>query len=61
VLASLIVQASDTSGSQTSGGSTMKKNFSTPTLDENGNPLGALISFNSSFLEVCRTRANLCR
>ena len=63
VLASLIVQASDTSGSQAgnSGGSTMKKNSSAPTLDENGNPLGSLISFNSSFIEVCRTRVNLCR
>jgi hypothetical protein len=61
VLASLIVQISDTSGSQASGGSTMKKNFSAPTLDENGNLLGSLISFNSSFIEVCRTRVNLCR
>ena len=58
VLASLLLQVSDTSGS---GGSAMKKNSSAPTLDENGNPLGNLISFNSSFLEVCRTRANLCR
>ena len=39
----------------------MNGNLQAPTLDENGNPLGALISFNSSFLEVCRTRANLCR
>jgi hypothetical protein len=31
------------------------------TLDENGDPLGDLIGFNSSFIEVCRTRANLCR
>jgi hypothetical protein len=63
VLASLIVQVSDTSGSQAgnSGGSTMKKNVSAATLDENGNSLGNLISFNSSFLEVCRTHVNLCR
>ena len=38
-----------------------KKNFGAPTLDENGNAIGNLISFNSSFIEVCRTRANLCR
>jgi len=30
------------------------------TLDENYNPLGDLIGFNSSFI-VRRTRANLCR
>jgi len=53
VLASLLVQASD--------GNSGKKNFSAPTLDENGNPIGSLISFNSSFIEMCRTRANLCR
>jgi len=50
VLASLLV-----------GGPAMKTNLSAPTLDENGNAIGNLISFNSSFLEVCRTRANLCR
>ena len=62
VLASLIVQISDTSGSQpTDTGATIKKNFNAPSLDENGNPLGPLISFNSSFIEVCRTRATLCR
>ncbi|MBV8963428.1 MAG: hypothetical protein JOY97_10095 [Hyphomicrobiales bacterium] len=55
VLASLLAQLSDT------GGSAMKKNLNAPTLDENGNAIGPLISFNSSFLEVCRTRANLCR
>ncbi|MBV9519379.1 MAG: hypothetical protein JO068_14795, partial [Hyphomicrobiales bacterium] len=54
VLASLLVQASDT-------GATMKKNFSAPALDENGNAIGPLITFNSSFIEMCRTRANLCR
>ena len=54
VLASLLAQESDT-------GATMKKNFSAPTLDENGHPIGPLIGFSSSFIEVCRTRANLCR
>jgi hypothetical protein len=39
----------------------VKGNLKAPTLDENGNPLGSLISFNSSFIEVCRTRVNLCR
>jgi filamentous hemagglutinin family protein len=28
-------------------------------FDEKGNPLGSLIGFNSSFIEECRTRANL--
>jgi hypothetical protein len=62
-LASLIVKLSDGAGSQTgnAGGPTVKGNLKAPTLDENGNPLGSLISFNSSFIEVCRTRVNLCR
>ena len=59
VLASLIVKSPIQA--RQSGAATMKRNFSAPTLDENGNPLGSLISFNSSFIEVCRTRANLCR
>jgi hypothetical protein len=62
VLASLIVS---NASSQTSGASTLsaagKKNLGNPALDENGNPIANLISFNSSFIEVCRTRANLCR
>jgi hypothetical protein len=32
-----------------------------PKLDENGNPIGGLIGFNSTFIETCRARANLCR
>ena len=62
-LASLIVKLSDGAGSQTgnAGGPSVKGNLKAPTLDENGNPLGSLISFNSSFIEVCRTRVNLCR
>ncbi|MBV9569183.1 MAG: filamentous hemagglutinin N-terminal domain-containing protein [Hyphomicrobiales bacterium] len=55
VLASLLVELSD------AGGPAMKKNLGAPTLDQNGNPIGNLISFNSSFIEVCRTHANLCR
>jgi len=61
VLASLVVELADTSQGTNSGGSTIKKNLSAPTLDENGNAIGSLISFNSSFIEVCRTRASLCR
>ena len=63
VLASLLVKVSDGGGPQTgnAGGPTVKGNLQPPTLDENGNPLGPLISFNSSFIEVCRTRATLCR
>ncbi|MBV9751307.1 MAG: hypothetical protein JO188_02190 [Hyphomicrobiales bacterium] len=49
VLASLLV-----------GGPAMKMNLSAPTLDENGNAIGSLISFDSTFIEVCRTRAS-CR
>jgi hypothetical protein len=62
-LASLIVKVSDGTGSQTgnAGGPSVNGNLQAPTLDENGNPLGPLISFNSSFIEVCRTRVNLCR
>ena len=63
VLASLVVKVSDGAGSQTgnAGGASVKGNLQAPTLDENGNPLGPLMSFNSSFIEVCRTRVNLCR
>ena len=57
VLASLLVELADTGGD----GSSIKKNLSAPTLDENGNAIGSLIGFNSSFLDVCRTRASLCR
>jgi hypothetical protein len=62
-LASLIVKVSDGTGSQTgnAGGPSVKGNLQLPTLDENGNPLGPLMSFNSSFIEVCRKRVNLCR
>ena len=58
VLASLLLQGL---GHERIGRLGDEEEFSAPTLDENGNPLGNLISFNSSFLEVCRTRANLCR
>ncbi|MBV9741348.1 MAG: hypothetical protein JOZ30_17040, partial [Hyphomicrobiales bacterium] len=40
---------------------TTKTNLAATALDENGNAIGQRISFNSSFLEVCRTRANICR
>jgi hypothetical protein len=60
VLAGLIVSDASSQSSSTLGATGMK-DLGTPKLDENGNPLGSLISFNSSFLEVCRTRANLCR
>jgi len=36
-------------------------NLIVPVLDENGNPLGRLIGFNSTFIETCRARATLCR
>jgi hypothetical protein len=61
VLASLVVQLSGAGSQNWGSGSIGMKDFGTPKFDENGNPLGNLISFNSSFLEVCRTRANLCR
>ena len=36
-------------------------NLVVPSLDETGNQLGRLIGFNSTFIETCRARANLCR
>ncbi|MBV9517984.1 MAG: hypothetical protein JO068_07665, partial [Hyphomicrobiales bacterium] len=62
VLASLVVQFANLGGSQNAnGGSAIVGNLQTPKLDEAGQTLGNLIGFNSSFIEVCRTHANLCR
>jgi hypothetical protein len=36
-------------------------NLVVPSLDENGNPIGRLMGFNSTFIETCRARASLCR
>ncbi|MBV8962159.1 MAG: hypothetical protein JOY97_03585, partial [Hyphomicrobiales bacterium] len=62
VLASLVVQFGNLGGSQNANaGSAIVGNLQTPKLDEAGQTLGNLIGFNSSFIEVCRTHANLCR
>jgi hypothetical protein len=48
-------------GSTNGGVATETGNLVVPSLDENGNPIGRLIGFNSTFIETCRARASLCR
>ncbi|MBV8426782.1 MAG: hypothetical protein JOZ88_06015 [Hyphomicrobiales bacterium] len=47
--------------SKTSGTGADTGNWTVPSLDERGNPIGPLIGFNSTFIETCRARAALCR
>lgn len=48
-------------GSTNGASATETGNLVVPSLDENGNPIGRLIGFNSTFIETCRARASLCR
>ncbi|MBV9519983.1 MAG: hypothetical protein JO068_17900, partial [Hyphomicrobiales bacterium] len=47
--------------SETGGSGADTGNLRIPSLDEEGKHMGTLIGFNSTFIEICRARAALCR
>ena len=61
VLASLLLQVSDSQAGNRAAPPMKKQSPAHRRSTRTAIPLGTLISFNSSFIEVCRTRANLCR